>query len=559
MTEDTDAELESLPREELVERARALQTVLRVAHAVMNASSVKELAQRFVEGVAAYTRFPSIAMWRFLPASQEFVLLAEHGFDTSITRKNLRAKGSLTGLAAERREMLSSEDLEHDSRIDPEVRIALAANAYTSGTCVPVMHDGEVLGSFNLIYPRGSALGTHERHLLGTLAKGLGFALAQQIAAEQERELEAQARRAQQLESLGVLAAGISHDFNNLLTGIVGSVDMVRVLAQRAGQTEWAELLNQALGAASRAGSLANRLQTFSRGSVPARRLIDDLGTLIREVAMFTVRGTSVGCDVQIAEPLGVVDVDIGQIAQVIQNLVLNACQASHGGKTVHVRARRALGPAGACVLIEVADTGSGIAPEHLPQIFDPFFSARPGGTGLGLTVSYSIIRRHGGQLRVSSELGRGTTFDIELPASECAIRAQKPAPVPIKTFSGRALLMDDDAAVRRTASVLLHSLGFEVDSVEHGAEALDHAARAAAAGKPFGVAVLDLTIVGGLGASDIAEDLRHASPDVGLVLSSGYGSAEPSQGWDALLQKPYTLQELSSAIDQALQARHPG
>jgi CheY-like chemotaxis protein len=320
-----------------------------------------------------------------------------------------------------------------------------------------------------------------------------------------------------------------------------------------------AELLNQALAAASRAGSLVKHLLTFSRGGAPSRRLVDNLGSLIRDVASFASRGTSVRCAVDIAEPLGVVEVDVGQIGQVIQNLVLNACQASSGGATVHVRARREPGAAGGRVVIEVADSGSGIAPEHLSRIFEPFFSARAGGTGLGLAVSRSIIQRHGGRLGVSSELGKGTVFTVELPGSDRTMPAERPAAAAVTRFSGRALVMDDDDAVRRTAKVLLASIGFEVDDVAHGGAALERAARAAAEQRPFRVAVLDLTIVGGLGAPEIAQDLRRVSPGIALVLSSGYARSGPSHAWDALLHKPYTLEELSAAIDRALRAVRAG
>jgi signal transduction histidine kinase/CheY-like chemotaxis protein len=553
MTDDTDAELASLPREELVERARALQTVLRVSRAVTTARSGEELAARFVEAVVAYTQFPSVIVWRFDPAQDGFEMLAQRGFDESKfpARKFLPLKGSLTGLAAERRNIVVSEDIEHDERVEPGMRLALSQNEYTTGACVPVFYQDELFGTFNLVYPRGTALRHGDRRLLETLATTLAVAMAQQDAARRERELEAQARRAQQLDSLGVLAGGIAHDFNNLLTGIVGNVDLACVLALKAKNDEIVPLLTEALGATSRATALVKQLLTFSRGGAPSRRATEELGALLREVTSFAARGTSVRCDVEISEPLGVVEIDSGQIGQVVQNLVLNACQASPSGGSVVVRARRESRDDGPVVSIEVVDTGSGIAPELLPRIFEPFFTARPGGTGLGLAVSDSIVRRHGGRLTVRSELGRGTTFTVELPGSERTPAPEIGAKLEHARFSGAALVMDDDDAVRRIAERLLGRLGFTVEAAPHGTAALELARRAKAEGRSFELALLDLTVVGGLGAADIAEELRRISPNIRLIVSTGYAVDGGSGQWDARLRKPYSIQDLARAIER--------
>ena len=263
------------------------------------------------------------------------------------------------------------------------------------------------------------------------------------------------------------------------------------------------------------------------------------------------MRGTSVLCAVEVAEPLGTVEVDLGQIAQVIQNLVLNACQASPSGATIFVRARRdEAGPEGARVVIEVSDQGCGIEPEHLSRIFEPFYSARPNGTGLGLAVSHSVVHRHGGQLSVESELGQGTTFTVVLPVARGLVAVAPGPSGSLARFSGRALVMDDDDQVRRIARRLLMRLGFDVDTSSHGAEALDMGRRAAAEGHPYRVALLDLTVVGGLGGFEVAEELRSASPGIRLVAASGY-VAQGRQGWDAQLQKPYRLLELSCTLKE--------
>ena len=557
MVADGGEDLSGLPREELVERARALQTVLRVAQAVTIARDVKDLAARFCEAVQAYTRFPSVVVLRFYPTAQTFELVAQRGFDVSqypSPNSSLPAKGSLTGLAAERGEVLTTDDLANDERVEPATRAALKATGYVSGACVPLIHGDEVLGSFNLIYPSGFGLQPSERRLLDTLGKTLAIAMAQLMAVERERELEAQAQRAQQLESLGLLAGGIAHDFNNLLTGLVGCVDLARVGAEQAGLTETVATLKDALAAADRATGLVRQLLTFSRGHAPSRRLVTSLDRVIRESASFAARGTSVRCDVEIAGVLGPVEVDVGQIGQVVQNLVINACQASPSGGTVLVRAERYQAADGLpWVRISVTDRGHGIADEHLPRIFEPFYTAREGGTGLGLSVSHSIVQRHGGRLTVSSIVGHGSTFTIDLPASTAPVDKVEPHPHGPVRFEGRALVMDDEPAVRRIAGLMLRHLGFEVEQAEDGTRALDLAAQAVAQERPFRLALLNLTVVGGLGAADIAADLRRISPGTRLVLSTGYAHSRAGEGWDGTLGKPYDLETLRETIARAV------
>jgi nitrogen-specific signal transduction histidine kinase/CheY-like chemotaxis protein len=555
MTDDAQSELASLSRDELVARARALQTVLRVVRDVATARSLAEVASRFVDAVTAYTRFPSLVVWRAQPSGDGFDLLAQRGFDeTRFPRDTiLPRKGSLTGLAVDRRQVMTTDDIATDERVDPGMRAALSASAYASGACVPILCGDDALGCFNVVCPRGTTLAADERTFLEALAASLGVAMAQQIAAHRQRELEAQAIRAQQIESLGVLASGIAHDFNNLLTGIVGNIDLARDRTSTGQDTELAEILSDALTAAGRANRLVNQLLTFSRGGAPSLRVTRDLGGLIAEVSSFAARGTSVRLVIDMEEPLGVVEIDAGQIGQVFQNLVLNACQASARGSTLTIRGRRVLKNGEASVLIEVIDQGTGIADDQLPHIFEPFFTGRAGGTGLGLAVSQSIVRRHGGQLSVKSAVGGGSTFAVELPVSRRAVLRQPEPIAGLARFSGRALVLDDEEAIKNVASLLLGRLGFEVQSSGDGDEALDLARRAVVEERPFRVAVLDLTIVGGRGGAEIAEELRRASPGIHLIASSGYASVEKLAGWDATLPKPYSLADLSAALERTL------
>jgi signal transduction histidine kinase/CheY-like chemotaxis protein len=561
MNDAVDSELASLPREELIERARALQTVLRVAQALSASREVADMAERLIDAVTAYTRFASICVFRFNPQGQTFDLVAQRGFDVASLpppSQHLPAEGSLTGLAAKLRRTMTAEDIAVDARVEPTTRTMLAESGYVSATTVPLVQGDEVLGAFNLLYPKGAALREDERRLLEAIGQTVSLAMAHRMGLERERDLEAQARRAQQLDSLGVLAGGLAHDFNNLLVGIVGCIDLARLDALNAELPATADALSEALGAADRAKALVRQLLTFSRGGAPSRRPIADFGQVVREAAIFAARGTSVRCDVDIAEPLGVVEADSGQVGQVVQNLVLNACQASPHGGTVNVRVRRAGGPlAGESkVRIDVVDQGTGIAPEHLPRIFEPYYTLREGGSGLGLSVSHSIVTRHGGTLTAESTLGHGSTFVVELPASDVTAASSRPPPRAIDGVQGPVLLMDDEPAVRRVGRAMLESLGVEVAEAEHGTAALDLAARAQAGGRPFRVAILDLTVTGGAGAFEIADTLRQTSPGIRLVLSTGFArrpATGKEPGWDATLDKPYRLDDLRNALAQAL------
>jgi CheY-like chemotaxis protein/anti-sigma regulatory factor (Ser/Thr protein kinase) len=281
----------------------------------------------------------------------------------------------------------------------------------------------------------------------------------------------------------------------------------------------------------------------------------------VSDAATFAARGTSVRCVVEVVEPLGVIEADAGQITQVVQNLVLNACQASHRGGTVLVRVTRVVidsPPLEARLRVEVVDQGVGIAREHLSRIFEPFYSVREGGTGLGLSVSHSVVTRHGGTLTVDSVPGKGTSLTLELPAGNVSTSVDAHASQAPSTFTGRALVMDDEASVRKVAALMLSKLGFDVAQAPHGAAALELAAKAEAEGRPFRVAILDLTVVGGLGGAEVLDDLRRISPAIRVLISTGYAGkyAGHERNWDGSLSKPYALEGLKDALARALDER---
>ena len=276
------------------------------------------------------------------------------------------------------------------------------------------------------------------------------------------------------------------------------------------------------------ATDLTRQLLTFSKGSTLNRRL-ESLADVVREGVEFALHGSSMRCCFDLPGDLSPVEIDRNQIHQVINNLVINAVQATAHGGILHVEARNvavdrehpvATLPPGKYVRLSLRDNGSGIAPEHLARIFDPYFTTKSAGSGLGLATSYSIIKKHDGLIQVESELGRGTTFLIYLPAggrSALAANAANDAQARAHTAArtgGRVLFMDDESVLQELVGAMLEHLGYDVACAAHGEEALEHYARAQADGQPFAAVIVDLTVPGGMGGHETVRRLREMDPD---------------------------------------------
>jgi signal transduction histidine kinase/CheY-like chemotaxis protein len=380
---------------------------------------------------------------------------------------------------------------------------------------------------------------------------------------QREDRLKAELQHSAKLESLGILAGGIAHDFNNLLTVIMGNVTLARLDAPE--NKPLGSLLREAEKGVIRARDLTLQLLTFAKGGDPVRKAVG-LADIVHEAATFALHGANVRCDFDTAPDLWPADVDKGQIGQVVHNIVINAVQAMPGGGTVRLLLENepvAEGgvpglTAGRYLKLAITDTGSGIDPATLPRIFDPYFTTKAQGSGLGLATVYSIIKKHAGRIEVESTVGRGTTFRIWLPAAEDTPVDQHHSEPPSFRFNGRALLMDDDEAIRRLAAALLQRLGLEAKAVSDGNEAVREYEAARAAGQPYNVVILDLTVPGGMGGRETMEKLRQLDPDVRAVVSSGY-SSDPvvaqyqSYGFSGIVTKPYDLTELTKALNAAL------
>ncbi len=379
------------------------------------------------------------------------------------------------------------------------------------------------------------------------------------------RRLEEEATRAQKLESLGVLAGGIAHDFNNILTGVLGNVSLIRATLDPHAKVQ--ERLLDAEKALSRARELTQHLLTFAKGGVPIRRTIA-LGPLIREAASFALSGARSRCEFGIPDGLWSVEADAGQIGQVLQNLALNADEAMPEGGTIRIGATNEILPSsnamglapGQYVCMSVADAGTGIAPQHLPRIFDPYFTTKKRGSGLGLSVSYSIVRNHDGLILAESALGVGSRFSVWLPATGRTLRVAGDTGEAVPHGRGRVLVMDDEELIREVCAAMLSHLGYEVETCRDGRDAIDRYRGALAEGRPFDAVILDLTVPGGMGGSEALPLLRTMDGDVKAIVSSGYSNdpilAEHQRwGFKGYLVKPYRVEDVARVLAEVV---HP-
>ncbi|MBA4136510.1 MAG: hypothetical protein C0518_04250 [Opitutus sp.] len=381
------------------------------------------------------------------------------------------------------------------------------------------------------------------------------------------RRLESELMRASKLEAVGILAGGIAHDFNNILTVVLGNVTLAEM--DTAHESSVRRMLHDAKRATLRARDLTQQLLTFAKGGDPVRAAIA-LPELLRESAEFGMHGAKSRLELDLPEDLWPANADKGQLAQVVQNLVINAVQAMPNGGFVRIRAGNASLPAqtvgnlnaGDYVKISVSDTGTGIAPEHLAKIFDPYFTTKQQGSGLGLATVYSILRKHQGHIEVESRLGEGTTFHLWLPAAE---HAETPAAIEHAvevSLRARVLFMDDEEPIREMAEMFIRRLGADFVGVPDGGAALRVYDEARKSGMPFDVVVMDLTVPGGMGGREAIEKLRMLDPKVRAIVSSGY-SRDPvlgsfrQHGFCAILPKPYGLDQLRRVLTEVVTQRN--
>ncbi len=378
------------------------------------------------------------------------------------------------------------------------------------------------------------------------------------LSYDREKELV----RARQLESLGLLAAGIAHDFNNLLTGILASFSLIKNTAADHNP-QIGEIAGVGLKASEQAAKLSRQLLTFAKGGEPILETVN-VKLLVSEAVAFVLHGSSCKVSIDMPDESSGILADRGQLVQVFHNLAINSRQAMPSGGAIRVTGKKiAISgsdclpvSAGEYMEISFADTGTGIDREHLDRIFDPYFTTKSGGNGLGLAIAYSIIRRHKGHITVASKKGSGTTFTIVLPMAKDAI---KPVPTPSKTggpgSTGSILVVDDEDVVRSSLERILAFFGFFTESARNAEEALSLFAASSLKGNCYACCIIDLTMPGGMNGKDLGTMLLSKNPSLKIVISSGYHD-DPvmarfrDYGFAGVLEKPFAVEDIRLSVD---------
>lgn len=379
----------------------------------------------------------------------------------------------------------------------------------------------------------------------------------------ERRRMEEELLKVEKLESIGILAGGIAHDLNNLLTGVIGNISLAKIYDDLGEKNK---SLEEAENASMQIKGLTQQLLTFSKGGTPILQTAD-IAELLKKSTSFTLRGSNVKCEFAVDDDLWIVEVDSGQINQVVNNLIINAQQAMPEGGIIRISARNAaIGAqselpleAGEYIKISVSDEGIGIPEEHRQKIFDPFFSTKQEGSGLGLATSYSIIEKHNGHIALESQLGVGTTFHIYLPASPNQIYvAASQEEQDFMMGTGRILIMDDEKYIRKLATEILAELGYEVTATIDGNAAVETYRAAMESGNSFDALILDLTIPGGMGGREAIQKILEIDPEAKAIVSSGYSNAPilsnyMEYGFRGVVAKPYQAKEMSKIMSKVI------
>jgi len=383
----------------------------------------------------------------------------------------------------------------------------------------------------------------------------VGFALFSIDVTERKR-MEEEQLKIKKLESLGILAGGIAHDFNNLLTALLGNMELAKMyLISNPDQSRG--FLEEAGRSMETAVNLTRQLLTFAKGGDPIREIFH-IADIIVDTAQFLLRGSNVKLKTNIDSELYEVEADKGQLNQVITNLVLNAKQAMPEGGVVTITAENIDFSGNNYIQIRIQDTGTGIALKHLEKIFDPYFTTKQTGSGLGLASCHSIISKHNGNITVASELNVGTTFTILLPAVNAVIEADtvgRATPVSEPSFpcKGSILVLDDEEEVRGVLGAMLKRMGCVVAFATEGQDAIEKYKAT-----QFDLVITDLTLPGDIGGDGVAKEILVLNPDAKIIVSSGYANSSimanyKEYGFQGRIAKPYNFAALQKLVERIL------
>ncbi len=377
----------------------------------------------------------------------------------------------------------------------------------------------------------------------------------------EKKRYEEQLRQTHKLEAIGTLAGGIAHDFNNMLGVIVGNISYA--LSTLNKNDELYEVLSDVQESSKQAQSLTYQLLTFSKGGAPIKK-VSSINQLLTESAIFSTRGAKANCKFELSDNLWTVEVDEGQINQVIGNLVINANQAMPDGGTITITTENVNIvpessiplPVGRYIKIVVEDQGLGISKKHLPKIFEPYFTTKQKGSGLGLATAYSIIKRHGGHITVYSEIEKGTVFNIYLPALLKGVKATEDKGESKHTGKGKILIMDDQESILKMLGRMLNHMGYRTEFAMDGSEAIKKYREAYQSQNPYHLVILDLTVPGGMGGAKTIPELLKIDPKVKAFVSSGYSNDSimgnyKDYGFCGVVPKPYTKDQLAELLNK--------
>jgi signal transduction histidine kinase len=435
------------------------------------------------------------------------------------------------------------------------------------------------------------------------LSRSIRYVMDLHKREESRKKMEEELQKVSKLESIGALAGGIAHEFNNLLTGVLGNISLAKMLIpptpplekggtkvtpplekggtkvtpplEKGGEGGFSDeiykILTEVEKVSLKAKDIARQLLTFSRGGAPIKKA-HPISELLKESASLFFKGSNVQCDCSLPDDLYLTEIEEGQIKHAIANIIANAREAMHQGGTVRVRAENMEVDVqnglplkdGKYVKISFEDSGIGIPEEHIPKIFDPFFTTKDKRSGIGLSTAYSIIKKHNGYITAESKLGIGTTIYIYLPAvselkiDDFRLTNERMASSVQSSIKKRVLVMDDKEIVRDVAGKMLELIGYEVDFAKDGIEAIETYKKAREGGCPFDAVIMDLTIPGGMGGKEAIKKLKEIDPEVLAIVSSGYSDDDimaefREYGFSGVVAKPYSIKELGEIVDRVI------